>query len=96
MQSYIHFSIYERKTIHFLLSIGVKVSSISKMLGAYDKTVMHLGEDRMRQEFERLLPVMKQGGFIPGCDHQTPPQVSFEDYKLYMKLLKEYAEKACE
>lgn len=65
-----------------------------RMIGAFDKTVMHLGEARMRQEFERLLPVMKQGGFIPSCDHQTPPEVSLEDYKLYVSLLKEYAEKA--
>ena len=61
-----------------------------RLLGAFDKTVMHLGEERMRQEFERLLPVMKQGGFIPSCDHQTPPGVSLEDYRLYMRLLKEY------
>lgn len=79
---------------------GVDVSALRKahpdlrMIGAYDKTVMHLGEARMRQEFERLLPVMKQGGFIPSCDHQTPPGVSLDDYRLYMRLLREYCEKA--
>jgi hypothetical protein len=26
----------------------------------------------MRREWERLLPVMRQGGFVPGVDHQTP------------------------
>jgi hypothetical protein len=65
-----------------------------KMIGAFDKTTMHLGEERMRQEFERLLPVMQSGGFIPGCDHQTPPEVSLEDYRLYLKLLREYCELA--
>jgi hypothetical protein len=65
-----------------------------RMIGGFDKTVMHLGEERMRQEFERLLPVMKQGGYIPCCDHQTPPEVSLEDYKLYVRLLKEYAVRA--
>jgi hypothetical protein len=64
------------------------------MIGAFDKTVMHQGEARMRQEFERLLPVMRSGGFVPGCDHQTPPGVSLEDYRLYLRLLREYAEKA--
>ncbi len=63
------------------------------MMGGFDKTVMHRGEERMRQEFERLLPVMRSGGFIPSCDHQTPPGVSLEDYRLYLKLLREYAEK---
>lgn len=66
------------------------------MIGAYDKTIMHLGEDRIRQEFERLLPVMRQGGFIPSVDHQTPPEVSLEDYRTYLRVLKEYCIKACE
>ena len=79
---------------------GVDIVEIRKnhpnlrMIGAFDKTVMHLGEERMRQEFERIFPVMQQGGFIPGCDHQTPPGVSMEDYYLYLRLLREYAEKA--
>ena len=66
------------------------------MIGAFDKTTMHLGEERMRLEFERLLPVMKQGGFIPAVDHQTPPDVSLENYKIYVRLLKEYCQLACE
>lgn len=66
-----------------------------KMIGGYDKTVMSKGEAEMRSEFERLLPVMRSGGFIPSCDHQTPPDVSLENYKLYLKLMKEYCEKAC-
>ena len=65
-----------------------------KMIGAFDKMVMSKGEEYIQKEFERLLPVMKTGGFIPSCDHQTPPEVSFENYKLYLKLLKQYCEKA--
>ena len=65
-----------------------------KMIGAYDKTVMHRGEAAIRAEFERLLPVMRSGGFIASCDHQTPPEVSLEDYYLYVSLLKEYCARA--
>jgi hypothetical protein len=65
-----------------------------KMLGGFDKTVMHLGEQAMRAEFERLLPVMKSGRYIPSVDHQTPPGVSLEDYRLYVRLLKEYCARA--
>lgn len=61
------------------------------MIGAFDKTVMHRGEAAMRSEFERLLPVMRSGGFIPSVDHQTPPEVGLADYKTYVRLLKEYA-----
>jgi uroporphyrinogen-III decarboxylase len=67
-----------------------------KMIGAFDKTVMHLGEDAMRAEFDRLLPVMRQGGFIPSVDHQTPPDVSLDNYKICVKLLKQYCKMACE
>lgn len=62
-----------------------------RMLGAFDKTTMNQGEAAMRQEFERLLPVAKKGGFVIGCDHQTPPGVSLDDYQLYVKLFNEYA-----
>jgi hypothetical protein len=48
----------------------------------------------MRAEFERLLPAMRAGGFVPSCDHQTPPSVSLENYHIYVRLMKEYAEKA--
>ena len=65
-----------------------------RMIGAFDKTVMHRGEARMRQEFERLLPVMRSGGYIPSVDHQTPPEVSLEDYHLYLRLLRGYAVEA--
>lgn len=65
-----------------------------RMIGAFDKMVMKDGEAAMRREFERILPVMKQGGYIPSCDHQTPPSVSLEYYRVYVSLLKEYCVKA--
>ena len=65
-----------------------------KIIGGYDKMVMSKGELEMRAEFERILPVMKQGRYIPSVDHQTPPEVSFENYKVYLQLLSEYCLKA--
>lgn len=63
-------------------------------LGHFDKTVMHKGEEAMRAEFERLLPSLVKGRVIPSVDHQTPPAVSYEDYTIYCRLLKEYAARA--
>ena len=51
-------------------------------------------EAAMRREFERLLPAMRRGGFIPSCDHQTPPSVSLRNYRVYLDLLDEYTVKA--
>lgn len=64
------------------------------VMGGFDKTVMHLGESAIRKEFERILPVMRSGGYVPSVDHQTPPEVSLDDYRLYVRLLKEYCREA--
>ncbi len=60
------------------------------LIGHYDKMVMPRGEASMRAEFERLVPLMKTGGFIPSVDHQTPPGVSLEQYRIFLRLLDEY------
>ena len=62
-----------------------------QMVGHYDKMVMNRGEAAIRAEFERLLPLMRSGGFIPSVDHQTPPGVSLEEYRVYLRCLAEYA-----
>jgi len=60
------------------------------MVGHFDKMTMNRGGPAMRAEFERLLPIMKTGGFIPSVDHQTPPGVSLDQYRVYLRLLHEY------
>jgi len=61
-----------------------------RLIGHFDKMTMDRGEAALRAEFERLVPLMKTGGFIPSVDHQTPPGVSLEQYRLYLRLLEEY------
>ena len=63
-------------------------------IGAFDKMTMRQSTEAMKGEFQRLLPVMKTGGFIPSCDHQTPPDCPLERYRDYVSMLHEYAEKA--
>ena len=65
-----------------------------RFIGHFDKMTMMKGEDAMRAEFERLLPAAGRGGFLPSCDHQTPPGVSYQNYKIYLTLFREYAQKA--
>lgn len=95
---------FERAGIDAILPLerqaGVDLQAIReahprfRCIGHFDKLVMHRGEEAMRREFERLLPIARQGGFIISCDHQTPPGVSLEDYRLYLRLFAEYAEQA--
>lgn len=81
---------------------GVDVNRIRRnfpeliMIGGFDKTVMHLGEEAMRREFERLFPAMRSGRYIASVDHQTPPDVTLETYAIFMRLQREYAQKAAE
>ena len=62
-------------------------------IGHFDKMCMKDGKEAMRKEFERILPSMQKGKVIVSVDHQTPPDVSIENYREYVKLLYEYCEK---
>ena len=79
---------------------GVDIAEIRKkhphllMLGAFDKMVMSKDETAIRGEFERLLPVMKGGGFIVSMDHQTPPETPLGNYWAYLKLYEEFCARA--
>lgn len=80
---------------------GVDVNRIRKnfpeliMVGGFDKTVMHLGEEAMYREFERIFPAMCSGRYIV-VDHQPPLDVTLEIYAVFMQLQREYAQKAAE
>ena len=64
------------------------------IIGGFDKMAMSKGEEAIRAEFERILPVMRSSYYIPSVDHQTPPGVSLRDYMLYIGIFREYCEKA--
>ena len=64
------------------------------MIGHFDKMVMDRGPSAVRGEFERLLPAIRGGGLIASVDHQTPPGVSLDQYRTYLRLLEEYSLKA--
>jgi len=61
------------------------------MMGHYDKMVMNCGSEAIRAEFERLRPVVRTGGYLPGVDHQTPPGVSLAQYREYLEVQKEFS-----
>ncbi|OPZ88278.1 MAG: hypothetical protein BWY76_00031 [bacterium ADurb.Bin429] len=43
----------------------------------------------MEAEFTRLMPLMKEGGFLLLPDHLITPGVSLEDYKWYLGRVRE-------
>lgn len=59
-----------------------------RMIGGIDKRVLKGGKDAVMRQLEALMPAISQGGFIPSCDHQTPPDVSLENYREYVRCLR--------
>jgi uroporphyrinogen decarboxylase len=55
--------------------------------GGIDKRCMAKGGTVIEDEIARITPVIKDGGFIPSCDHGVPADVSWPDYCYYVKLL---------
>ena len=65
------------------------------LLGGFDKMCMFKGKEAIEAEFERMLPVIRKGRYLPGMDHQTPPGTTIENYRIYVELLKKYGSEAC-
>ncbi len=55
--------------------------------GGIDKRAMAKGGRKLTDELKRIAPVIVSGGFIPGCDHGVPPDVSWPDYLEYVSFL---------
>ena len=66
-----------------------------KFIGAFNKLVIAEGKESIDKEFERLRPVIRHGGYIPGADHQVAPSTSLENYKYYIEKLKKAMEESC-
>lgn len=56
------------------------------MQGGFCKMRLAEGKDAIRRELERLQPLVREGGFIPGVDHRVQADVPLENYKYYLKL----------
>jgi hypothetical protein len=55
--------------------------------GGVDKRKMAVGGQAIRDEIARLTPAIKGGGYIPGCDHGVPSDVSWPNFVDYCRLL---------
>ena len=55
--------------------------------GGVDKRAMARGGSTLEAEIARLRPVIDAGGYIPGCDHGVPSDVSWPNYVEYVRLL---------
>lgn len=56
-------------------------------LGGVDKRLMAAGGEALKSEIRRLTPVIREGGYIPGCDHGVPADVAWPNYVRHIQLL---------
>ena len=52
-----------------------------------DKRIMPSDKAAIAGMVQEKVPLMKQGGYVPGCDHAMPPDIPWEDYLCYRELL---------
>ena len=55
--------------------------------GGVDKRAMAKGGSTIIEEIDRNTPVIKDGGFIPSCDHGIPSDISWPHFLEYVALL---------
>lgn len=55
--------------------------------GSVDKRCIAAGGQAIRDELKRIEPVVRDGGFIPGCDHGVPHDISWPNFVDYCRLL---------
>jgi uroporphyrinogen decarboxylase len=56
-------------------------------LGGIDKRAIAKGGAAIQAEIARIRPVIEYGGYIPGCDHGVPSDVSWPNFVDYVRLL---------
>lgn len=66
-----------------------------KFIGGFNKLKISEGPEAIDLEFERIGSVIRQGGYIPGADHQVAPSASLDNYRYYIKKLHKAMALAC-
>jgi len=58
--------------------------------GNIDKRVFAKGKEAIREEVMSKVPfLVKTGGYFPGLDHVIPPDISLENFRYFINLLRE-------
>ena len=84
----------------FEVAAGMDIRAIAQeypdliIAGGIDKREIGKGPAAIDRELEtRLPPLFKRGGYLPSMDHHVPPEVSYDDFKYYVRRVRElYAE----
>ena len=51
--------------------------------GGMDKRILASTKQAIKDMVEEKIPMMRDGGYVPGCEHAMPPDISWENYDYY-------------
>lgn len=60
------------------------------IMGGIDKIEIAKGREAINKELERVADIFKHPGYFAALDHLIHPEISWEDYKYFVKRLKDY------
>jgi uroporphyrinogen decarboxylase len=65
--------------------------------GGMDKRALFTDKETIEAEVMRVVPPMlKARGYIPSIDHAVPPEVSLDNWKYFLELVRDTGERFCE
>jgi uroporphyrinogen decarboxylase len=59
-----------------------------RLAGGISKEALIEGPSAIDAEITRLMPLIRDGGFIPAVDDMPPPEVSFAHFSYYVEALR--------
>ena len=72
-----------------VLAVRRKYGKELRIWGGVDKRSLASGPAAIEAELARVLPLIREGGYIPHTDHSCPPDIPFENYTYYLRRLRE-------
>lgn len=80
----------------FEVQAGMDVLAVRKqygrdlrLIGGVDKRSLTGGPPAIETELARVRPLIDDGGYIPMLDHSCPPDISWDNYRYYMRRLRQ-------
>jgi len=71
-----------------IVDYRIKYPSLG-IMGGIDKLEIAKGREAIDGELARLGEIFKRPGYFPALDHLIHPGISFEDFKYFVRRLKE-------
>jgi hypothetical protein len=59
------------------------------LMGGLDKRIISTGREGVDAELNRVLPLIREGGYIPFTDHFIPPDISYPTFQYYVDRRRE-------